>query len=34
MEMEKMKMAEDVSLDDLIMDSYSRIVSFFGKPVP
>lgn len=34
MEMEKMKMAEDVSLDDLIMDGYSRIVTFFGKPVP
>ena len=24
----------NVSIDDLIMDGYSRVVSFFGKPVP
>lgn len=34
MEMEKMNTTENVALDDLIMDGYTRIVSFFGKPVP
>ena len=33
--MEKMNTTENVALlDDLIMDGYNRIVSFFGKPVP
>ena len=25
---------ENVSIDDLIMDGYSKVVSFFKKPVP
>ena len=31
---EKMTRTEHVSIEDLIMDGYSRIVNFFGKPVP
>ena len=34
MQVDEIKSTENVSIDDLINDGYSRVVSFFGKPVP
>ena len=34
MQVDERKRTENVSIDDLIMDGYSRVVSFFRKPVP
>ena len=34
MQVDERKRTENVSIDDLINDGYSRVVSFFRKPVP